>query len=813
MGGAEQCPQIDSWLKAESSAAGSVPEPSFGVMLFTEKYQEQIAGFFESYKLAEDEQAHFQDIWEVCFGEQGYLTVDRSAEQVAADRELLLKSWFLATFAHGALYKKDPSRIQMRGTGERYINHPLRSTFEYARKYKPQAWVLAGELCHDTVEDTLITNKDIQGFLGMSVAHFVDRLSKVSRTQKEVHRTITMMKLLRPFIDGETEGVAASAGKVIENLDNIRTLSGKPPADQIAIAQDSLENYVPLAKILGLDAEASELANTCFRVIGPSIYPDEFMRRFESEAQQFSLIDSKDILNPVEKRIRSFPFSSNVSVHVSKPNEYEIAASVKDRTIVTVGNFYFEVDLVVSDHPTDGRLSMDLADPANFGLLASSLVNWLNFADEFERPAGKFVGYLDTISSVKALSHNLQKQEHSDYRLVLLNEENQIPLRIRVYRKSDYEIEKTSLTYLSAVALRDEDKLGVSDQTTGELLALQRSLAEQKFANLVRNVADLHYRQRGLLIDHMLTTFPNSIVVIGEKAKGPRVERIRRPLPRGATVLDYALAVAPNSWFWIENVNVNGRPGKIDQVLVDGDRINLVFDQTKQSHVKPWWMDAVAVDQAEAQSRVADRLVQRISELESSEERESNERGKEHYKAERERLIGVIRHRGWLIIDELVGNLNEMGLALNQLDIEELKEVNPREFAYAVGLGRVDRQLIIRVAEGLNKYRENQTVVVVKMPNKPGRLSLVLQRFALPRGQAGTGINVIYHRLFTKWGDTVRAEIRISKKDAAYQWLNKVLEEIRRYIDPQGEDKDSVIKFDTYLQFKDWLGRHEVSSA
>jgi guanosine-3',5'-bis(diphosphate) 3'-pyrophosphohydrolase len=70
---------------------------------------------------------------------------------------------------------------QTRLSGEPYLIHPM-AVAEIITDLKLDVPSVVAGLLHDTVEDTLTTLEEVKGIFGREIAHLVDGVTKLSRT-------------------------------------------------------------------------------------------------------------------------------------------------------------------------------------------------------------------------------------------------------------------------------------------------------------------------------------------------------------------------------------------------------------------------------------------------------------------------------------------------------------------------------------------------------------------------------------------------------------------------------------------------------
>jgi GTP pyrophosphokinase len=135
------------------------------------------------------------------------------------------------------------------------------------------ATVIAG-LLHDVVEDTDISLETIEQHFGEEVAHLVDGVTKLHSVPAQPgsngQQALTEAEYLRKTISAMTDDVRVILIKLADRLHNMRTLGSLSPHRQVAIAQETLDLFAPLANRLGIWRFKAELENLSFKYIEPA---------------------------------------------------------------------------------------------------------------------------------------------------------------------------------------------------------------------------------------------------------------------------------------------------------------------------------------------------------------------------------------------------------------------------------------------------------------------------------------------------------------------------------------------------------------
>jgi GTP pyrophosphokinase len=159
---------------------------------------------------------------------------------------------------------------QKRSSGEPYIKHPV----EVARilaEYGLDTVTIATGLLHDTVEDTGTTLDEIGKRFGPEIAALVDGLTKISKITFQTSEE-KQAENFRKMILAMAKDIRVILVKLADRLHNMRTLQHLRPEKQVAIAQETLDIYSPLANRLGLSSIKRELEDLGLRFTKPEVY-------------------------------------------------------------------------------------------------------------------------------------------------------------------------------------------------------------------------------------------------------------------------------------------------------------------------------------------------------------------------------------------------------------------------------------------------------------------------------------------------------------------------------------------------------------
>ena len=200
---------------------------------------------------------------------------------------------------------------QLRKSGEPYYHHLIEVAYILANLHCGPATITSG-LLHDVVEDTDVTIEEIKKGWGSEVAMIVDSLTKIQRLklskitseefEAEDHRKIFL---------GMAKDIRVILIKLADRLHNLRTLDSLMPNRQLAISNETMDVFIPIASRLGLDVIKSEMEDLCLKYLEPNKY-QEITRLLSKKAKTM-----QKSLDSLKKKIADILFQNNIPFDIS----------------------------------------------------------------------------------------------------------------------------------------------------------------------------------------------------------------------------------------------------------------------------------------------------------------------------------------------------------------------------------------------------------------------------------------------------------------------------------------------------------------
>jgi len=165
---------------------------------------------------------------------------------------------------------KQIHRGQFRKSGELFYTHPLVvATILLKMTSDPDAIIAA--LLHDTIEDTPLCLYQIAYQYGKEVAYIVDKVTNIDCiTSKKIKLTETENKQKI----SDYKDIRVVMVKLSDRLHNLQTIGFHLFDKQKKIAQETLDFYIPLGKILNIPSVneiVHEMHTICRSIIDKAI--------------------------------------------------------------------------------------------------------------------------------------------------------------------------------------------------------------------------------------------------------------------------------------------------------------------------------------------------------------------------------------------------------------------------------------------------------------------------------------------------------------------------------------------------------------
>ncbi len=188
------------------------------------------------------------------------------------DEDLLRRAYVYSAMAH---------RGQVRVSGEPYLVHPLEVARILAEMHLDEVAIATG-LLHDLLEDTWVSEEELESQFGEHITGLVKALTKITTMEQSyAAREAAQAENVRRMLLASIADVRVILVKLADRLHNMRTLGFLPEDRRKRIAAETMEIYAPIAHRLGMGRMKAELEDLALSYQ----HPDEY-RRLTEQLQQ-----------------------------------------------------------------------------------------------------------------------------------------------------------------------------------------------------------------------------------------------------------------------------------------------------------------------------------------------------------------------------------------------------------------------------------------------------------------------------------------------------------------------------------------------
>lgn len=182
-------------------------------------------------------------------------------EGVTKEQEdLILKAYNFSKHAHEG---------QKRMSGEPFIIHAF-ETAKILAKLRMDTQTIVGGLLHDVLEDTPITEAELEAEFGPEVLFLVNGVTQLGKLKYRGHERY--VESLRKLFIAMANDLRVIIIKFADRLHNLQTLEHMREDKRHRIALESIEVYAPLANRLGMAKLRGEIEDAAF----PYAFPKEY---------------------------------------------------------------------------------------------------------------------------------------------------------------------------------------------------------------------------------------------------------------------------------------------------------------------------------------------------------------------------------------------------------------------------------------------------------------------------------------------------------------------------------------------------------
>ncbi len=487
-----------------------------------EKLKEEIAAVDAGVKSMKDFTSPEQLYQELIAGVHKY--------HPSADTTLIEKAYRVAYDAHTG---------QTRKSGEPYIIHPLCVAIILADLELDKESIAAG-LLHDVVEDTVMTEEELEREFGSEVALIVDGVTKLGQLNYSADKVEEQAENLRKMFLAMAKDIRVILVKLADRLHNMRTLQYMKPEKQKEKARETMDIYAPIAQRLGISKVKVELDDLSLKYLKPEVYYDlvRQINQKKGERQQFV----EQIVEEVRAHISAAGIEAQISgrakhffsIYKKMVNQDKTLDQIYDlfavRIIVeTVKDCYAALGVIHEMYtPIPGRFKDYIAmpKPNMYQSLHTTLIG--PKGQPFEIQIRTFEMHRTAEFGIAA---HWKYKEASDG------------------KKSGPEQEEAKLSWLR------------------QILEWQQDMSDNReFMNLLKSDLDL-------FADNVYCFSPAGDV---------------KTLPSGSCTIDFAYSVHSAVGNRMVGARVNGKLVPIETELHNGDRVEIITSQNSKGPSRDW---------------------------------------------------------------------------------------------------------------------------------------------------------------------------------------------------------------------------------
>jgi len=460
-----------------------------------------------------------------------------------ADEDLLNRAYVFAMQAHGA---------QRRESGEVYFSHPLEVAGILA-DMKMDAYCIATALLHDVVEDTTVSQQEIESKFGPVIGRLVDGVTKLSRIELQNDK-IKQAENFRKLILAMSEDIRVLLVKLADRLHNMRTLHHvADPAKRRRIARETLDIYAPLAERIGIEKMQDELQDLAFAELNPDARNSIIARLGYLRAE------GGNVARQVQDELKRVLHEAGLEAEVSG----------REKTPFSIWNKMRRKNIAF-EQLSDIMAFRILVDTVEQCYQALGIIH-----GHYPVVPGRFKDYISTPKP------NQYKSLHTG---IIGPLRQRIEVQIRTHD------------------MHEVAELGVAAHWAYKEGALAKDGHQYRWLRELLDIVEHAQKPEEFLEHTKLELFQDQVFCF--TPKGDLIS-----LPRGSTPVDFAYAVHSKIGDTCVGAKVNGRMVPLRTVLQNGDQVEIVTQ--KGGTPSPTWDRFVVTGKARSRIRRFIRLQQR----------------------------------------------------------------------------------------------------------------------------------------------------------------------------------------------------------
>ena len=419
-----------------------------------------------------------------------------------------------------------------RKSGEPFIIHPLRVALIVANEIGLGPTSIVSAILHDVVEDTSVSLNQVRKLFGSGVYRIVRGLTKIKKMVIG-NKSMQAENFKKLLLNG-SEDYRIILVKLADRIDNMRYLYGLPRHKQLRMAAETQQIYAPLAHRAGLNRVKAELENLYLVYT----HPEAFAQITEkiSMAQKERALQLETISEAIESALKKQGYKFKIEKRIK--SIYSIWHKITHKKI--------PFDQIYDLFALRIILDCDRKDEKAYCWHTYGIVSNM---------------YPSNTSRLRDSISNPKSNGYESLHATLMSPSGDwIEIQIRTTRM--HEIAE------KGIAAHWEYK---KDAATGEgMIRLEKWLLE------VRELLEEEkYDSINLIEDFKLSLYDDEIVVFNKEGS-------LTILPKGATVLDFAIETLDEKGLTCSGAIIGKRFLPVNYVLQNTEQVDLVLSPNQK---------------------------------------------------------------------------------------------------------------------------------------------------------------------------------------------------------------------------------------
>lgn len=444
-------------------------------------------------------------------------------------------------------YSQKAHARQHRASGEHYFVH-CSAVAQTLVDFKLDLPTICAALLHDVIEDTPVTRDELRREFGEEISQLVDGVTKLDALQFSSH-DVAQAENWRKMLLATAQDIRVILIKMADRLHNMRTLNHLDRERQLRIAHETQSLYAPLAHRLGMFELKGVLEDLSFQYLHPREFNDLASRVRERNLNRETALNA---------------FRTALEEHLGQMD-------IPHRLLVRTKSLYS----IFQKMQRQNKPFEEIQDALGVRIITDTIANCyalLGIVHTLFKPvAGSFTDYISVpkMNLYQSL-HTTVVSPHGDLIEVQLRTEE-------MHRTAEYGI-AAHWRYKSAEGTpydpHLEEKLNWLRQWIEWLQDLR---SPREFLESLKTDLELH---------QVFIFTPGGEV---------------KPLPAGATPIDFAFSVHTDIGMTCVGAKVNNKMVRLDYALKSGDICEILTK--KSSAPKKDWLSLVKTARARSKIR------------------------------------------------------------------------------------------------------------------------------------------------------------------------------------------------------------------